>query len=529
MRVHKWPKDLKPILSACKAASSIDKVHALMLTASYIRIGDIDITHKVFDKSPKRGVDAWNAFIVHYSRQIRPVEVISLYQKMSLEEVRPDSSTFTIALKACAVLLNLEMGEEIWRRAVECGYGDDVFVASSVLNLYAKCGKMDEAVDVFEKMRRRDLVSWTTMITGFARSGRASEAVDVFRQMQKVGMEGDRIVMLGLIQACASIGDTRMGLSVHGCIIRRDLLMDVALQTNLVYMYAKNGSLELASCVFRKMHRKSGVSWSALISGYTQNSVAEDALELFIEMQCFGFKPDLVSLMGAVLACLPSRMSSRDSISWNAMISGYGIHGHGKEALSLFHRMKETNLKPDHTTFASLLSALSHSGLVEEGRYWFDLMITEFMIKPHEKHYACMIDLLARAGRVEEAWDLIDTMTYEPGIAVWVTLLSAEKVLELNPDNPGIYALVSNFCAAARKWDEVAGIRNSMKKTGMKKVPGYSVIEVNRTFHAFLMEDKNHRHNEQIVEILEKLEHEMSAVTLNPKTEFVLNDLKEEV
>ncbi|XP_028100243.1 putative pentatricopeptide repeat-containing protein At3g25060, mitochondrial [Camellia sinensis] len=594
-----WPKGLKSLLLASKHRDSIVKIHALMvvsgifsigtsngqLLASYDRIGELELARKLFDKLPHRRVDVWNAMIIAYSRKNFPVEVVNLYRKMNLEGVRPDSSTFTLALKACTSLLDLEMGGEIRCRAVECGYEYDIFVGSSLLNLYAKCGKMEEAMGVFDKMPRRDLVSWTTMITGFAQIGHASEAINVYRLMQREGMEGDWVVMLGLVQACANLGDSKMGLSVHGYMIRRDLPMDVVFQTSLVDVYAKIGRLDLASRVFEKIRYKNVIPWSALISGYAQNGFAGNALELFIEMQSFGFKPDLVSLVSALLACsqvgflklgrsihgyivrkldfnkvsgtavidmyskcgslscarvLFDQISTRDSISWNAMIASYGIHGHGKEALSLFLQMTKTNLKPDHATFASLLSALSHSGLVEEGRYWFDLMVNDFKIQPSEKHYACMVDLLARAGLVEEAHDLIGSMTNEPGIAIWVALLAgcqihrklligkmaAKKVLELNPDDPGIYALVSNFFATTRNWEEVAGVRKVMKETGIKKVPGYSVVEVSGELHAFVMEDKSHPQYEQIVKILEKLEQYMRDMGYDPILTLCCTSLK---
>ncbi|KAJ4967986.1 hypothetical protein NE237_014687 [Protea cynaroides] len=594
-----WPKAL---LATCQDVKSITQIHALLiltgvfsngysngqLIASYARFGDVASARRVFDESPQRGVSTWNALIIAYSRSYSAAEVLNLYQQMIVEGIRPDSSTFTVSLKACANLQDLKKGEEILSQATDFGYKDDVFVGSSALNLYAKCGKMDEALRIFNGMPKKDLVSWTTMITGFSQIGRPVEAIDIYRKMRMEEIEGDSIVMVGLIQACANIGDLNLGLSAHGYMIRRDIPMDVVVETSLVDMYAKNGLLNLASCVFEKMSYRNVVSWSALISGFAQNGFARDALKLVVEMQSFGLKPDLVSLVSGLLACsqvgslkfgksihgyilrrlefdrvsgtavidmyskcgslssarvLFNQVSSRDLISWNAMITSYGIHGCGEEALSLFMQMKETKLRPDHATFASLLSAFSHSGLVEEGRYWFDLMVREFDVQPSEKHYACIVDLLARAGRVEEAHELIESMIIEPGIAVWVALLAgcrnhgklelgekvAKKVLELKPDDAGIYALVSNVFAAANKWDKVAAVRKVMKQIGMKKVPGYSTVEVNGKLHAFLMEDRSHPQYEEIAAMLEKLDGEMRALGYVPKTEFVLHELDEEV
>lgn len=577
-----WLKHLKPLLFACKDKKSVAKIHALMiltglyinenslanLIASYARVGDILSPRKVFDKLSNKSVVSWNAMIIAYSRQNFPKEVLGLFHQMILEGIRPDSSTFTLAIKACVSLMDLKMGKEIWCKAVDFGYQNDVFVASSVLNLYVKCGKMDEAMVVFNKMPRKDLVCWTTLITGFAQIGRAREAIDMYRRMQTDGMGGDSVLMVGLIQSCVHLGDSKLGRTIHGYMIRKGLSMNIVVHTSLLDMYAKNGYLEYALRVFEKTPSKNDTSWGALITGFAQNGFARNALELLVEMHGCGFKPDLVSLIGALQACsqggllilgksihgyitkrlgfekvsgtavidmyakcgalsyaraLFDRIDSRDIISWNTMIASYGVHGHGKEALSLFLQMTRTNSKPDHATFASLLSALGHSGLVDEGQHWFNLMVNNYNIQPTEKHYACMVDLLARAGLVEDAYKLIVSMNNEPGASVWVALLSgccnhgkssigemaAKKVLELNPDDLGIHALVSNFFAMENMWDEVAAVRKLMKETGIKKVPGYSVLDVNGKLHAFLKGDKSHHEYEAIASALDKLDREM--------------------
>ncbi|PIA58838.1 hypothetical protein AQUCO_00500640v1 [Aquilegia coerulea] len=565
------------------------------LIASYARLGDIVSARQVFDEipEPKRGIPTWNAMIIAYSKVGSSNQVLNLYRSLLLGNGngiggKPDSTTFTITIKACANLMDLRTGEEVGRNAVEFGYKDDVFVGSSLVNLYAKCGKMEKAMKVFDDMPKRDLVTWTTMVSGYAQTGKSFEAIEIYREMQRGNVKGDEIVMVSLIQSCSNIGDVKLGQSVHGYMIRREVVMDVVTETSLVDMYAKNGLLKLALCVFDRMSYRNVVSWSALISGFAQNGFAWDAFRLFVEMQKCRFKPDHMSLVSVLVACshvgfskfgksihgyivrslefdqilgtavidmyskcgslLSARVlfdgvNLRDLISWNAMIAIYGIHGYGKEALLLFLQMKQSGLKPDHATFASLLSALSHSGLVEEGLYWFDLMSKEFSIHPSEKHYACMIDLLARAGRVEEAYKMIDSMDVEPGVTIWVALLAgcsnhgkldlglrvAKKVLDLRPDDPGIYTLVSNVCAAAKNWDEVATVRKVMKKSGLKKVPGYSVVEVNNSLHTFLMEDKSHPHLEKMLTMLKWLDLEMRAINdMVMKTEFYRHDLREE-
>ncbi|KAJ6390030.1 hypothetical protein OIU77_024287 [Salix suchowensis] len=434
MRLLSSPKRLKPLLLACKDEAPVTQIHALIITtgifstnsssnglviASYARIGDITSARHLFDKLPHRGVDAWNSIIVAYSRRYYLTEVLILYHQMVNEGVKPDSSTFTVAIKASSSLKDLEVGERIWRRAVDFGYGCDVFVGSSVLNLYVKCGKIDEAKLVFDKMVKRDVVCWATMITGLVQNGKVLEAVDMFRRMRKEGIEGDGVLMLGLIQACANLGVSKLGLSVHGHVVRREMLMDdVILQTSLVDMYAKIGDLKLASHVFRQMPRKNAVSWGALISGFAQNGFAEYALDLLVEMQSFDFKPDTVALVSALLACC--------------------------------HNYRN------------------------------------FLF-----------------GEV-----------------------AAKKILDLNPDDLGIYALVSNFFSLARMWDRVSILRKIMKETGMKKVPGYSAVEVNGKHEAFLVEDKSHHHYEEILQMLDSLDNEMRVIRHVPDSS---HDVEEEV
>ncbi|XP_030487855.2 putative pentatricopeptide repeat-containing protein At3g25060, mitochondrial [Cannabis sativa] len=594
MRLIPWTKGLRSLILSCEDEQSLAKVHALMILSghrgnfnallikSYARIADTVTARRLFDKMPQRGVDVWNAMIIAYSREHNSNEVLRLHRQMIAEGVRPDSSSFTVALKSCACLLDLRLGEEIWFKAIEYGYKYDAFVGSSVLNLYAKCGKIDDAATLFDEMPKRDLVCWTSMISGFVRSGKPLKAVDIYRRMQKGGVEADGVVMLGLIQACVSLGNSKLGLSIHGHLIRRDQPLDVVLQTSLVDMYTKFGNLDSACLLFKRMTHKNVVSWGALISGYAQNGFAVDALKMLVEMQSSGFNPEFVSLVSALLSCAQlgflklgksihgyivkrlgfdqvsgtavidmyskcgsvsyaravfDKTKTKDLIFWNAMITGYGIHGLGREALLLFLKMAE-NLNPDHTTFVSLLSAFSHSGLVEEGLKWFHLMQNDFKIQPGEKHYLCMVDLLARAGQVEEAYQLICSMDTEPGLPIWVALLAgcynhgkllvgeiaAKNILMLNPDDLGVYALISNFYAKENNWNEVADLKNIMKHSGIKKIPGYSAVEVKGNFHYFLMEDNSHHQHKAILHFLDKLDHEMRFMKHVPEAELLCHD-----
>ncbi|CAA7045818.1 unnamed protein product [Microthlaspi erraticum] len=583
------PRRLKFLLSATKHNLHIAQIQAFVITtghllhgrsisrdlvASCVRIGDLSHARKVFDQLPDRSVSLYNSMVVAYSRGNKPDEVLRLYDEMICERIQPDSSTFTMTIKACLSSMVLKRGEAVWCKAVECGYEDDIYVCSSVLNLYMKCGKFDEAEVIFGKMTKRDVICWTTMVTGFAQAGKSLKAVDYYGGMQNEGFGKDKVVMLGLLQASGDLDDARMGRSVHGFMIRTCLPMNVVVETSVVDMYVKVGFIELASRVFSMMRFKTEVSWGSLISGFAQNGLANRAFEAVVEMQRLGFGPDLVTLVGVVSVCsqvgslktgrsvhcyvlkrfvldrvvatalmdmyskcgvlarsreIFEKIGEKDLVCWNTMMSCYGIHGNGEEVVSLFIKMTtESNVKPDHATFATLLSALSHSGFVEQGQYWFRVMIDRYGIEPSEKHYLCLVDLFARSGRVEEALEMIrNSEKLDSSLPIWGALLSgcishrnlsvgdiaAEKILELSPDSTGIQTLVSNFYATAKRWKQVARVRRLMRISGaVEKVPGSSVIEVNGQLRSFVMEDLSHYEHHHMLQVLRNLSSEMRHV-----------------
>lgn len=199
------------------------------------------------------------------------------------------------------------------------------------------------------------------------------------------------------------------------------------------------------------------------------------------------------------------KMSKRDVVVWNTIISGYGMHGHGTDALKLFYQMQQEGLKPVHVTFISVLSACSHAGLVDEGWKCFNQMTRVYHIKPELEHYSGMVDLLGRAEHLDEAHELIKMMSLEPDAGLWGALLGvcrihgnielgehvAERLFELDPETPGYYVLLSNIYAINNRWDGVAKVRKMMKSR-VKKKRGISWITIKNRVHDFIAGDRSH-------------------------------------
>ncbi|GLT56898.1 hypothetical protein SLA2020_319160 [Shorea laevis] len=174
--------------------------------------------------------------------------------------------------------------------------------------------------------------------------------------------------------------------------------------------------------------------------------------------------------------------------------------------------MRERKVKLDHITFVAVLIACSHVGLVEEGQEILKSMEPDHGIPPHMEHYACVVDLFGKAGRLYDAKALIELMPFKPDAMVWKTLLGAcracgnielatqvaSHLLELEPEEHCTYVLLSNMYGHLRRWDEKASVTRLMREKGVKKVPGWSWIEIKNEVHAFNAEDQSHTHCKEI-------------------------------
>jgi pentatricopeptide repeat protein len=491
------------LLQECTNLKSLREIHTQMhitgrtqnnmflcnkLVTAYANYGSLVDARLVFDCMPKRNLVSWNVLIGGYAKDGGFDETLRVYGKMHRAGVQPDNFTFPFLLKACTSLSALKEGKEIHQRIIRSGLESDVFVATGLVDMYAKCRSIEDARQVFEKMPERDLVSWTAMIGAYAQQGYADQALELFHEMQLLGMDSDEITLVSVLSACTHVGALQQGKWIHDCVVRRGFDGDVLVASALIDMYCKCGSTELARQVFDKMLK-------------------------------------------------------RDVVSWSAIIAGYGLHGQSEDALALFDQMLQSGIRPDHITFVSVLSACSHAGLVAKGWEYFDCMSRDYGIIPGVKHYTCMVDLLGRAGHLDEAHEFIKKMPLEPDAGVWGALLGAsrihsntelgervaERLFEIEPRNPGYYVLLSNIYAAKGRWHDSVKVRTMMMDLGLRKPPGCSWIELNNKVHAFRVGDRSHPQSKQIYELLETLGEQMQGAGYVADTNFVLHDVEEEV
>lgn len=510
------------------------------LLAMYMNCGKVDAAEKVFDRMVEKTIVSWNSMISGYFKNGCAKKAFMVFNQMEELGVEMDSVTMVAMLPVCGCLKDLGVGRKIHALVVEKGFGKNLVVRNALVDMFSKCGSMGEARFVFNKMVKRDVVSWTSIINGYIFNGDVRNAMLLFRLMLFDGITPNSVTISSLLSACGSTKNLKDGMCFHGWALRQKLEFDVLVETSLIDMYAKCDRIDLSFQVFMKTSKKRTAPWNALLSGCIRNGRARKAVKIFKQMLADEVKPDYVSLNSllpayAILADMQQALNmhcylirsgflsavevatslillysrcgnldyaykifsevpekNKEVYLWNVIIGGYGMHGHGKTAVLLFRQMVKAGIEPNEVTFTSTLHACSHAGLVDDGLDLLKFLLENRPAIPNVDHYTCIVDLLGRSGRLEEAYDIICRMPFKPTHAVWGALLgacvlhenvelgevAAKWLFELEPENTGNYVLLSNIYAAVGRWRDAENVREMVNEIGLRKMPAHSLIEV---------------------------------------------------
>ncbi|PKI71459.1 hypothetical protein CRG98_008132, partial [Punica granatum] len=373
----------------------------------YAKCGSLQEARKVFDEMPVRDVFTWTALITGYSQSDLSEDAVALFPQMLRADLKPNEFTLSSLLKASGVRVSDGFGRQLHGYCLKCGYISNVYVGSALVDMYSRWEKIDEARSIFDGLDRKNEVSWNALIAGHARMGEAELALSLFSEMLRADFKPSPFTYSSMFGALSSMGFLEQGKWVHAHMIKSDPQLSTYVGNTLLDMYAKSGSIDDAEKVFNRLLR-------------------------------------------------------RDLISWNSLLKGYAQHGRGRKTLEQFEEMLSIGVKPSDVTFLSVLTACSHVGLVKEGEHYFQLM-RRYGVEPQVSHHATMVDLYGRAGLLDQAKRFIQNMPMEPNAAVWGALLgacrmhknmelgayAAERMFELDPDNPGPLMLLSNIYASA--------------------------------------------------------------------------------
>ncbi|KAK6284690.1 hypothetical protein POUND7_003642 [Theobroma cacao] len=487
-----------------------------MVTGS-ANMKDLITARRYFDRMPRRNVVSWNAMLSGYAKNGFAKEALHLFLHMikAGDGIEPNQITWVAVISSCSSLADPCLADSVVKFLDKKKIQLNSYLKTALLDMHAKCGNLETAQkifdefgehrscttwnamisaymrfgnlalarELFDKMPVRNVVSWNSMIAGFAQNGQPAMAIQLFKEMiATTNLKPDEVTMVSVISVCGQLGALEMGNWVVNFIVENQIKLSISGYNTLIFMYSKCGSMKDAERIFQEMKR-------------------------------------------------------RDTISYNALVSGFGAHGRGIEAVELMSRMRKEGIEPDHITYIGVLTACSHARLLKEGRRVF-----ESIKFPAVDHYACMVDLLGRVGELDEAKRLIDHMPMEPHAGIYGSLLNAStihkrvelgefaanKLFELEPSNSGNYVLLSNIYASAARWGDVDWVREAMRKLGVKKTTGWSWVEHDGKVHKFIVGDRSHERSDDIYRLLEELCRKMGRLGYIANKSCVLRDVEDE-
>ncbi|XP_031268760.1 pentatricopeptide repeat-containing protein At3g04750, mitochondrial [Pistacia vera] len=516
LRLCFWP-DKYTLLYLLKAAKYIIEVkqihcHAIVmgllsygylqnsLIKMYTENGQMGLAHKTFLCMPRPDVASFNIMIVGYAKKRYSLEAIKLFHEMVVSGFQPDEFTMLGLLVCCGQLADVRLGKSVhaWMERRKHFISSNLILGNALLDMYVKSEELELAESTFDILMVKDVITWNTMIAGFAKVGELESAQNLFNQMPSK----DLVSWNSLIAGYAQSGDYMMVRELFNNMVAQKIMPDNVTMINVVSVAAEVGILDQGRCihgmVVRMEIKTDAFFGSALIDMYCKCGSIERAFKVFREV------------------------TEKDVTVWTTMISGFAFHGYGKKALQLFSEMQQ-EVRPNNVTVVAVLSACSHSGLVDEGLKLFNSMKEEFGIEPTTEHYGCLVDLLGRSGRLADAKDVIEKMPMKPSQSIWGAILSAcrahgnveiaeialRELLKLEPEKEGGYVLLSNIYAANKKWSYSDKIREIMESRGVKKTAGCSSVVVDVHTHDFVAADKRHPRWLDMQSIMSTLNSEM--------------------
>ena len=443
---------------------------------------------RLFGEMPERNAVSWNTMISGLLDSGAFDEAFDLFLMMwsDCSDVH-GPRTLMNGIRAAAGLSYAFVGNQLHSASLKLGLYDNSFVSCSLIDMYCKCDRLEEAQWVFDEMPEKSVVAWNSIIAGYALHGYSEEALDLYYEMQSSGVKMDQFTYSIVIRICARLGSLEHAKQIHASLVRNGHGKDLVANTALVDIYCKWGRMEDARSVFDRMPRK-------------------------------------------------------NLISWNALIGGYGIHGMGAEAVAMFDRLVTQGLIPNHVTFLAVLNACTYSGLSSKGREIFELMSNDPKTKPRAMHYACMIELLGREGLLDEALNLIKNAPFPPTKNMWAALLTAcrvhrnlelgkfaaEKLFGLEPEKLGNYIVLLNIYNSSGRADEAAKVIEALKRRGLRLVPACSWIEIKKQPHKFVFGDKSHPRSTEIYKKLGEVMKEVGKLGYTHGGKCLLPDVGEE-
>lgn len=438
------------------------------LTDFYSKQGDVDQARILFDGLEEKTTVSWTTIISGYVKNGKGDGALELFYQLGETEVLPDMYVISSVLSACSVLKFVKGGEQIHCYGIRRGLDSDPSVTNVLIDLYTKCSRVNKGRIIFDQMAVKNLVSWTTMISGYMQNSFDNEAMKLFSDMVKLSWKPDAFACSSVLNSCASVKAIELGRQVHVYSLKANLEKDEFVTNGLIDMYSKCDSVIDARGVFDTIQSRNIISYGAMIEGYASLDQLVNALDLFHDMRLHDFLPSnltFVSILGvsaslcnldlskqihslivkvgisldiltgtslvdvySKCSCLTearfifNKMSERDTVVWNAMLFGYTQQLEDEEALILFKELQISDQIPDDYTFAAVISAASNLASLMVGRQ-FHCQVVQLGFSDNLYVANALVDMYAKCGSIEEAQKMFDSISCRD-VVIWNSMIS---------------------------------------------------------------------------------------------------------
>ncbi|XP_077251474.1 tetratricopeptide repeat (TPR)-like superfamily protein [Tasmannia lanceolata] len=450
------------------AMNSSNLVVGNSLIDMYGKLMLIDYAFGVFLTMEELDVVSWNSMIWACNKCSYRKWALDHFWSMRNAGFSPDDFTVSTVITVCANLRDLEKGKHVFAQCIRMGFLSNSIVSGAIIDMFSKCNRLEDSIQLFEEMPIWDLVLCNCMIAGYARHGFPAEALQLFVLTLRENFRPTEFTLATVLSSTSFLLLAELGTQIHSLVLKLGSDLDHIVASSLVDMYAKSGLIDYASEIF-------------------------------------------------------SKMGIRDLVSWNTMIMGFAQNGRGLEALRVFEELCKSGPPPDRITLGGVLLACGQGGLINEAWSVFSSMEEKYGVTRGIEHYTYMVDMLGRAGKLTEAMEMIETMPHEPSPLIWEVLLGAcrihgsvkfaqmvaERLMELEPRSSLAYLVLAQIYATKGRWESVARVRKDMKERGVNKAIGCSWIGIKNHIFDFKANQILHCGGEAMFSLLRLMVWEM--------------------
>ncbi|KAL6980803.1 hypothetical protein U1Q18_022443 [Sarracenia purpurea var. burkii] len=435
----------------------------------YMKLGDVEDSCKVFSTMTEHNEVSWNAVISGFTSTGHYVEAFNYFIAMKKSGFTPNMYTFISVLKAVGKLGDGNKCKEVHKCVSQLDMESNVLVGTALIDMYSNCGDLSNAISIFDMNFANCKVNmpWNAMISGYSQCGCSHEAVKVFVKMCENNVKSDVYTYCSVFNAIADLKNLKFSREAHGMVLKSGYdFMVLSVNNAIADAYSKCGSLEDVCMVFDRMGERDVVSWTTMLTAYSQRLEWEEALVIFCRMKKEGSTPNQFTFSSVFVAC-----ASLCFLEFGRQVHGLlfkaGRVGCLNEAFKFIHNMP---IEPNDMVWQTLLGACRVHGNVELGE------------------------------------------------------IAAKKILSIRPEYSATYVLLSNTYMETGSFRDGISLRNIMKERGVKKEPGCSWVSVDGEVHKFYAGDQHHPQKDQIYHMLEELKRKIKAMGYVPDMRHVLED-----